>query len=258
MIARLFNEQRPLLIAGLTALAAFLILAVVSLFDPTEILGINRWIKPMKFFISFAFFFWTIALFLSFLSGRDRFSRFISWGFITIYVIEMFIIVLQAARGTTSHFNVEEPFDAILYAVMGIAIAVSTVFTAAILYLHFKDRVDLPRAVVWGIRLGLIVFLAGSFEGGYMAAQIGHGVGVKDGGEGLPLTNWSTGGGDLRVAHFLGLHAIQAVPLFAYTLDKMKTSSAIVLTFLFAVSYFAVFSALFIQALMGRPVLAGF
>ncbi len=258
MIAKLFNEQRPLMVAGLTALIGFLFMAALSLFDPTEILGINRWIKPMKFFISFVFFLWTVALFLSFVQGRERFSSVISWGFIAIYVIEMFIIVLQAARGTTSHFNVKTPMDGMLYAVMGISIGVSTLFTAALLYLYFKDTVELPKAIIWGIRLGLLVFLLGSFEGAYMSAQIGHSVGLADGGKGLPLVNWSTAGGDLRVAHFLGLHAIQAIPMFAYTLYKVKIAAATSLTVVFAVGYFVVFSALFIQALMGRPVLAGF
>lgn len=258
MIKELFEKQRPLMIAGLISLICFVLLAFISLFDATEILGINRWIKPMKFLVSLAIFLWTTAVYLYFLNGFDKSSRFISWAMIAVFVLEMFIILMQAMRGTTSHFNVKTPFDGILFAIMGIAISFNTLLTVYLLYLYFKADIRLPKSIVWGMRLGLILFIASCIEGGYMSAQIGHAVGVSDGGAGLPLVNWSTKGGDLRVAHFVGMHAYQAVPFFAYTLEKYNVKRATVLTAMFAVLYFGFFTFVFIQALRGKPLIAGF
>lgn len=255
MIRELFNRQRPLMIAGVVSLACFVVLAVVSLFDPTEILGVNRWIKPMKFFVSIAIFVWTAAVYLDFLKDRPKSARLISGGMISIFLIEMAIVTGQAARGTTSHFNVATPFDGILFSIMGLAIMLNTALAAYLLYLYFTAEIELPASVLWGMRLGLILFLASCLEGGYMSSQLGHAVGVPDGGAGLPLVNWSTRGGDLRIAHFFGMHAFQAVPLFAYTLERYNIKSPVLRTFLFAAAYFAIFTFLFAQALLGKPLL---
>ncbi len=258
MIKELFERQRALMIAGAVSLVCFVISAFLLPFDSTEILGINRWIKPMKFFVSITIFVWTVAIYLNFLNGYKKSARVISWGMILIFLIEMIIVVGQAIRGTTSHFNVKNSFDGMLFAVMGLAIFLNTILAAYLLYLYFKAEIDLPQSIVWGMRLGLILFLASSFEGAYMSAHLSHAVGVADGGAGLPVVNWSTKGGDLRVAHFFGMHAFQAVPFFAYTLEKYKVKLATVGTFVFAIIYFAVFTAVFVQALLGKPLFAGF
>jgi hypothetical protein len=255
MIRELFERQRPLMIAGVVSLLFFAASAVLSLFDATEILGINRWIKPRTFFVSIAIFGWTTAVYLNFLKDYRKSARVISWAMILIFAVEMIIIVTQAARGTTSHFNIKTPLDGILFSIMGLAIALNTVLAAYLLFLYFKAAIELPGCVIWGMRLGLILFIAACFEGGYMSAQLGHSVGVADGGAGLPIVNWSTKGGDLRVAHFIGMHAFQAVPFFAYTMEKYNVKSATIWTFAFAAVYFAVFTFVFAQALFGRPFL---
>jgi hypothetical protein len=77
-----------------------------------------------------------------------------------------------------------------------------------------------------GIRLGLLLCLLGMLEAGLMIANRGvsssggHTVGAADGGPGLPLTDWSLDHGDLRIAHFAGLHALQLLPLAAWALAR--------------------------------------
>jgi hypothetical protein len=101
----------------------------------------------------------------------------------------------------------------------------------------------------------MALFLCAAVEGGYMSTLPGHSVGVADGGPGLPFVNWSRAGGDLRAAHFIGMHALQAVPIFGYAVEKLKLGAAAGVTVVFGAVYFAVFVLLFIQALAGRPLL---
>jgi hypothetical protein len=120
------------------------------------------------------------------------------------------------------------------------------------------DKVDRP--MVSAIRYSIVIFLAGNAIGGYMLARGSHTVGVADGGPGLPFVNWSVIGGDLRIAHFIAIHAIQIVPLFAYILSQMSpilpvkhrrvAAGALALTVSIAVG------ATFVQAALGHPLLS--
>ncbi len=83
-----------------------------------------------------------------------------------------------------------------------------------------------------------------------MASRLAHTVGSTDGGEGLPFVNWSRNNGDLRVAHFMGMHALQAFPLFAFYFAKTRRAVA-----LFAAFYLLFVMSLFILALKGRSLI---
>jgi hypothetical protein len=254
MLDDLWKRQRLLVIAGSVSFVCALILAMVLLFDSTQVLGINRWVKPIKFFISIALFLITIAVYFNQQNGYEKAKRFIAKAMIAIFSVEMFIIVMQAARGTISHYNVLTPLDGALFTIMGVAIAINTGLVAFLLFLFFKAKSTMPKVRLWGMRLGIIVFLCGSIEGGYMAAQTGHTVGFPDGGDGLFFVNWSTQGGDLRVAHFVGLHAIQIIPAGALILERLQFRFQTILLFIFAAFYLGMISFLFMQALRGQPL----
>jgi hypothetical protein len=225
------------------------------LFDSTEILGINRWIKPMKFAISIAIYLFTLAAYLFYLEVDRKIKSTIANVAVFTMSGELFLIVLQVLRGTTSHFNITSYFNRLVFALMAILIIVNTVILIWLTYLYFSKKVDLPKAVVWGLRLGLLLCIIGSLEGGYMVGQMSHSVGVPDGGAGLPFVNWSTEGGDLRIAHFLGLHGLQAVPIASVIFIKWFRQSEQYLTVAFAIVYFAIFNLLFIQAVMAIPII---
>jgi hypothetical protein len=89
-----------------------------------------------------------------------------------------------------------------------------------------------------------------------------HTVGLPDGGPGLPLLNWSTAGGDLRVPHFVGLHGLQALPLAAWLVSRLASGlglaryAAIALVWTVAAAYLGLLAILTWQAERGQPVIA--
>ena len=123
------------------------------------------------------------------------------------------------------------------------------------LYLAWRHRPFGPAGYVWGLRLGLLVFLVGSVLGGFMIHNQQHTVGAPDGGPGLPGLGWSTVAGDLRVAHFLGMHALQALPLLGWALSRWVPRRAALLTGVGAALYAAAVAGLLLGALAGRPPL---
>jgi hypothetical protein len=169
---------------------------------------------------------------------------------VLVLTFEMVVITWQAANGRISHYNITSPLYAVLFSLMGIAISILAVWTGVMAWYFFRKKdFTIPMKYVWGIRLGMILFVIFSFEGGLMASQLAHTVGAPDGSEGLPLVNWSRMHGDLRIAHFFGMHALQILPLAAYYV--FSTSRQVIIA---AVVYFVLVAALLAQAMMGLPL----
>lgn len=260
-VAELYRRNPVLALAGWLMLATTVVLLSIAPFDSRTIMGINPWIKPIKFTISITVFVWTLGWFLHYLSNRPWAVRFISWGVFFVFAVEMFCIILQSTRGTTSHFNIKTPFDSAVFSTMGLMIAINTALVLLALLLFFgRTETPLPLAYLWGIRLGLLLFLLASIEGMVMISQMAHTVGQPDGGPGLPVVNWSTRAGDLRVAHFLGFHALQILPLVGYVLSRRRKQlpqrRQIAYLMLATVAYTAVAVFLFYQAMNGRPLIS--
>ena len=218
--------------------------------DEATILGVSRWLKPMKFFLSVGLMVWTMNWLLYYLDNIKKNKRY-SWLIVFSMFFENGIILLQAVRGTTSHFNVKTLLDGMLFNLMGIFILLFTI-TAIFIALSFFKQKQFPISVayVWGIRLGLLFFIFFSVEGGAMLAILKHTVGATDGGGGLPVLNWSKQHGDLRIAHFFGIHSLQVLPLLGFYVAKSKKQIVVI-----SVIYFTLVMLLLIQALLGIPLL---
>ncbi|MEU8424112.1 hypothetical protein AB0C15_24905 [Micromonospora sp. NPDC048835] len=232
VVRRAMRWNRPLMIL-VSLMAVLTVVAVVGiLVDPRVLTGVPIWLKPFKFAVSFVLYGATLAWMLSLLPRR---SRVVEWAVVVIVavaVVENAWIVGQAARGQMSHFNDTTPVNTAMFAAMGAAIMVlffaHLVIGIVVLIQRIPDRVA-ATAVGWGLGLSLLGMLAAvpmalpMQDPGIEGISGAHSVGVPDGGAGLPVVGWSTTGGDLRIGHFVGLHALQALPILAILLSRFAT-----------------------------------
>jgi hypothetical protein len=233
------------------AVMAFVCFVLIYLTN-IQVLGISAFIKPMKFYISSVIYTFTMAWILHYLNDSKLVAAF-SWTLVVTLTFENMYISYKAFIGQQSHFNISTSFNSAMFSLMAVAITIITLFTAYIAVVFFtKDFHALSNSYVWGIRLGLVLFVVFAFEGFVMGAKLSHTVGAPDGGEGLPVTNWSKQNGDLRIAHFLGMHALQILPLIGYYLTNNAK-----ITISMGVLYFLLTTAILIQALNGKPLIKG-
>jgi hypothetical protein len=267
--------RRPLEFVTWLMAALGVVFAVLMLVDPRVIEGAPAWLKPLKFAVSTAIYSATLAWVLRFLPDWPRLARRAAAVTAWVFVVEVALIVVQAARGTTSHFNTSSLLDGAIFSVMGAGIAAQTVAAVAVTVALWRQTFA-DRAMGWALRLGMALAVAGASVGGMMtqptAAQLAqardtkqmprsgaHTVGAPDGGAGLPGTGWSLAHGDLRVPHFLGLHAMQVLPLVAWLAARRRGTrerARVGVVTGAAVSYAALFLLLLVQAMSGQPLIA--
>ncbi len=220
--------SRRVLTAGIVMSLVVLAVSVVGLVvDQRVIGGAPAWAKPAKFGLSSVLYVTGLRYVLDRLRGAPRRVALISIGVTAGLTLELAYICLQVLRGTTSHFNEATALDAGLFWAAGTVISGVFVLTVVAAWLVLRqDGVDDLTAA--GLRWGVGVCLVGMAAAGLMIANKGfdpagaHTVGAPDGGPGLPLLGWSTQHGDLRIAHFAGLHALQALPLLAFALGRTR------------------------------------
>ena len=249
--------HRPLMIFA-AAMAVVAVVAAVGVFaDPRVLTGAPIWLKPFKFAVSFVLYTTTLAWMLSLLPRRSRVAEWAATVLVAMSVAEMVVIVTQVVRGQTSHYNETSALNDALWQVMSTAIVVLFVahFVIGIIVLRQRlaDRAS-AHAVRWGLGLSLLGLVAAIPM--VQPNQYGHSVGVPDGGPGLPVVGWSTTGGDLRIGHFVGLHALQALPLLALLLgNRLDELTRIRLLLIGGLAYGTLTLLLTWQALRGLPLL---
>ncbi len=267
MLRKIWFNSPPLAAVSLLMFVLFVCALAGMYLDPRTITGAPAWLKPAKFGISTTIYAGTLAWLFGYITVWPRFKRAMGAIIAAVLVVEVTIIDVQAARGTTSHFNVGTVVDATLWGIMAVAILILWLASMGLVVALFRQHFADP-AWGWALRLGMLISVIGAGLGGAMTrptpAQVqsmtrheqvkvigAHTVGAPDGGPGLPVVGWSAQHGDLRIPHFFGLHGLQIIPLFAWLLQRRRTLAGI---FVFAGGYSMLIALLTWQALAGRPV----
>ncbi len=227
--------HRPLMIlAGSMAVLGVVALGGLLLDDRT-LVNAPIWLKPLKFTVSVGLYAVTLAWLLGLLTRGRR----VGWWLGTVFAaglgMDMALLFWQIiVRGRTLHFNFATPTDKMINNIVATGAFVGWGATAAIAVLLLFQRLP-DRAMNSALRTGAALSVVGigiammmfgpnaeqlrEFRSGGRPSVIGaHSVGVSDGGPGLPVVGWSTEGGDMRIPHFVGIHAIQVLPLIAFGL----------------------------------------
>jgi hypothetical protein len=264
--------HRPLLVSAVIMAALAVVVTVLLFVDPREVTGMPLWAKPLKFAVSIAIYCFTLAWLTSLLTVAKR----VGWIAGTLaavgVVLEMVIILGFAATGDTSHFNVSTPLHTVLWGVMAFGISAVWVMTLIVGIALFRSRLgDRARAVA--IRCGVVIGLVGMGLAFLMTSPTAqqlddfqgiagaHTVGLADGGPGLPILGWSTESGDLRIPHFIGMHALQLLPLVVIALEslarrwpRLDAVRRLRLAWITTAVYAAVVALVTVQALAGESI----
>ncbi len=262
------EPRRTALFAAALLAAPVVPTALGWLVDDRLIQGASVWSKPLKFQLSFALHWLTIAWALTCMEASARASiglrRWIHAGAIAA-VAEVAYITLQGARGRASHFNFGTTLETVLYYGLmgGAALTMMAATLAAGIWLWRHPDVRSGPGLRTGAVMGLV---AGSIATVMVTAPLAAGAidgpgpwvgGTRSHADGLPLTGWSTTGGDLRVPHFFAAHLVQAMPLAGWMADRWLPARVRTWALWSALAIaLCVVAATFAQAVSGIPLIA--
>jgi len=214
LIADLRPVRRParVLYAGA---AAWLVSGLVHL----VVLAANGWAwsgavsfrKPLTFSVSIALLLATIGWVLDRLPDRPRLAGTIAWTLLVSSTVEVALITMQAWRGRASHFNTLAAGDAVVFAAMGIMVAVMSLCLVAVLVwsLVRPPRDRLVRLAVLG---GLVLIVTGLGLGQWVI-ELGND--FVETHRAVPGTVMSGERGVAKFPHAVALHGIQLFVLAA-------------------------------------------
>lgn len=273
-LKQFWRINAPLTFVGVFTFGLLLLMLPGLLIDERVITGAPAWLKPCKFAFSTSVYSFTLVWLLGLLKQHRRLASLAANATAFALVVQIIVIIVQVVRGTTSHFNFSTPGDEALWKFMEIALVLLWAATLVTVILLLLERLDNPVLAIAlrfslsltfiGMGLGFFMTLptpeqSSALAAGQQVLHIGaHSVGVKDGGPGIPILYLSTQGGDIRLPHLLGIHAVQALPLLSWlitsTLSHRRQGTQTALMWIASFAYALLMSLFTWQALRAQPV----
>ncbi len=234
---------------GLLCLLLSIVFLILAKNTSVQVYGVNAWYKPFKFAFSTLTFVWAMAWYCYYLPNFN--ITLFNWSVIVLLGFEIVYIAFQASKGQLSHYNISTPVYSALYSMMALAASAVTIYTAYVGFLFFKYSFpELPTYYVWAIRFGIIIFVIFSFQGFAMGSRLNHSVGALNDNSNIFILGWSKIVGDLRVSHFIGMHALQVLPFLSFYF--LKNSK---LTLVLSLVYGLLATLSLIHAFKGKPLI---
>lgn len=245
----ILRREPRLAIYAAVLFALLLPFAIAWGLDERTLRGANVWIKPIKFALSIGVLALTTAWFVGHLPAERRSGRAVDW-IVWLAIgsgsFELAYITLQAGLGEASHYNVGDAWHATMYNLMGLGALILTATQPMLAWQLFRHPdPDRPRAYRSAVLIGLLLtFVFGAGVGALLGNLQPPAAGVT-----LPLFGWSLAGGDLRPAHFVGIHAGQLLPLIGFGAARFAARRGSMLVWAATSLYSLLFASLLVWGL---------
>nr|WP_244147686.1 hypothetical protein [Leptospira yanagawae] len=263
-------KKQPLFWNGIAMAVLTISMIPLVFLDTRTLLGVNLWIKPIKFTISLGVYSLSTVWILERFLADWRFNRKTQIALTITSVIEIVLITYQAAKGEASHFNVSTTWNQIVFSVMGTSISIFWLFHLGMIFPILKEKgisQSARESLLWGLSIAGFGMIIGFFmtqprpeqlelmKQGIFQTSGSHSFGTGDPGPGITFFGWSTVIGDMRVPHFFGMHVMQVFFVIAASLfHKKETKEQVLLLRFMGVLLFSLIIVMVIQTLLGQSI----
>ena len=181
------------------------------------------WGKPLKYAFSVFITLWTIGWMLQYLRS-EKIKKLLGWSLGMLATLKVVLIMVQSAKGEESHFNFSNPTSALIASSIVLA---DFLWLGAMIFFTYQmfsqKKMPLSQHYTWGVRMGMLNFCVLAIAGILMHLKMSHLIGsIPNKNDQHSFWNWSNNQGDLRIAHFFGVHSLQIIPLMSYYLFSKK------------------------------------
>lgn len=214
------GNAMPLVVFASLLVLCMLPAALAARRDPRTLRGVSVWAKPLKFMAALALFAATTAVLMD-AAGPAAPLTGIATLVIVTSTFEAAYIAYQASRGEPSHYNTSDALHTALTVIMAVG-AIGLTASQAWLAWAIMDTnpAGSSSVTILGAVTGLLAtFVLATVSGFMLAAR------RAPEGPGMPLVGWQRRG-DLRPAHFMGVHAQQIIPALGLLAERLPGRAA--------------------------------